>query len=174
MRVIFRLFWDLCLFRKAPQDIPFSGFLFFITLFINVLLEMVELSFLTNEATRPGPGAGILYIIVSTIVYLLLIYSVMMLLGFKKRVLQTLTALQGGDMIFNSLLMTVGMLLLALPKAAPLLYLTLMFMLGWALAVHANIFRHALSISIFTAGFLAVGLFFLQILIREVFLPVVM
>jgi len=174
MRVIFRLFLDLCLFRRAPQDVPYSAVLFGFTLLANVVLAMVNLLVILNEARRPGFGAALQYVAIRTVLYLLVIYGIMYLLGFRRRTLQTLTALQGVDMVIGLVFMAVGRMLTAIPEDSPLLLLIIMFFLGWGLAVHSNILRHALSTSLFTAGFLAAGLFFLEIVIEKQLSPVLM
>jgi len=174
MRVIFRLFLELCLFRRAPQDIPYSVFLFSFTLFLNIVLAMVNLLVLVEESRRPGLGDALQYVAIRTVLFLALIYIIMHLLGFKNRALQTLTAIQGADTVLGLIFLLVGMALTLLPEGSPLLILIIMLFLGWSLAIHSNIYRHALSVSLFTAGFLAAGLFFLEVLLEKKLSPVLM
>ena len=174
MRLIFRLFLELCLFRKAPQDVPHSVFLFVFTLGLNVVLSMINLLFLVEESRQPGFIDALQYIAIRTVLFLVVIYSILFMLGFRNRIIQTLTAIQGADIILGIVFLVIGLGLSLLPPGSPILILVIMLFLGWSLAVHSNIYRHALSISLFTAGFLAVGLFFLEILIEKQFSPVMM
>ena len=174
MRVIFRLFLDLCLFRKAPQDIPYSVFLFLLTLVLNNALELMSMLFLVEESRRPMLADALQYAAIKTTLFIVIIYIIMYVLGFKNRVLQTLTAFEGADTVLGLVLLIVGLGLSLLPEGSPLVILIIMLFLGWRLAVHSNIFRHALSISLFTAGFLAVGLFFLEVILEKKLSPVLM
>jgi hypothetical protein len=174
MHLIFRLFLGLCLFRKTPQDVPYSVFLFVFTLCLNVVLSLINLLFLVEESRQPEFIDAVQYIAIRTVLFLVIIYSIMFMLGFRNRIIQTLTAIQGADIILGVVFLVLGSGLSLLPPGSPVLILVIMLFLGWSLAVHSNIYRHALSISLFTAGFLAVGLFFLEILIEQQFSPVMM
>ncbi len=174
MSSLFRLFLDICLFRKAPQDVPFSGFLFVSLLIINTILGIVSIMVMFEETKTPGLLDTIIYVVIRTTVLLVVVYLIMYLLGFKKRILQTMTTLQGADLILGLAYIVIGMGLTVIPAKSFLFLFIVMLFLGWGLAIHSNIFRHALSTSLFTAGFLAVGLFFLEILLEKQLSPISM
>lgn len=172
MRILFRLFTDLCLFRKTPQDVPYSGFLFISLLFLNIFLGLASILILLGRDKIPEFGAVLQYLAIRTAIVLLVIYLIMYLLGFRNRILQTLTALQGADFILGIVYLIIGMSVAMLSAKSPLFLIVVMLFLGWGLAVHSNILRHTLSTSLFTAGFLAVGLFFLEILVEKQLSPI--
>lgn len=174
MSSLFRLFLDICLFRKTPQDVPYSGFLFVSLLTINTVLGIVSIMVMFEETKTPGLLDTIIYVAIRTTVLLVVVYFIMYLLGFKKRILQTMTTLQGADLILGLAYIIIGMSLTVIPAKSFLFLFIVMLFLGWGLAIHSNIFRHALSTSLFTAGFLAVGLFFLEILLEKQLSPISM
>ena len=174
MLAIFRLFVDLCLFRKAPQDVPYSVFLFVLMLSLKVILSLVYLFMLVEESRRPEFSEAVIFIALRTVLFVVILISIMYILGLRNRILQTLTAIQGTDAVFELIFLFVGLALSLLPQGSPVFIIVIMLYLGWKLAVQSNIYRYAMSISLLTAGFLAAGLFFLEILIEKKFSPVLM
>lgn len=132
------LFVDICLFKRGPQDVPASWFLFGLVLIayliVGELLLMVESDWL-EAGMQALTEAGLLLIFCWVILYFT---------GKTPRFLQTTIALLGTDAIIS----TPGALLLQWWVAHPemRLFQTALFALMlWHIAVLAHILRHALS-----------------------------
>ena len=103
------------------------------------------------------------------------IYLVLWLHGYASRGLQTITATLGVDIVlglaqlpFKFLASTAG----NQTNMLALFYLGSMVIFIWELAVYSNLFRHALSTSIFRAGGYALLLFILNIYVNYQMIPV--
>ena len=145
MLSLFRVWFDICLWRAAPQDLPASGILLSLSLGCYALVAM-----LVSLGSYGLAGAiqlalldlGLLAVFVASLLYLQ---------GKTARINQTLSALAGT----GSLL---GVLALPLvwwvqpgqqPEQVPVLMTLLwLLLLVWNLLVMAHIIRHALSSSL--------------------------
>lgn len=173
MRLLLQLFLDICLFRKAPQDVPYSQFLFGLLLAANIVLQFTLSLVFGNEEEALNEIEILLYVISTTLLILLIVSFILFVLGFSKRILQTLSAFLGTNLIWFPMIVLIDVIGHSIPVLEPILTTLSMIAIGWRLAFHANILRYALSSSIFSAGFLSVGLLFLEIIIGQMFLQAV-
>jgi hypothetical protein len=144
---ILRLFYDIALFKKNPQDVPFSKALTQITL-IGYTLVSFLLFFMTTHWMKA-------LLQVATDIVILVIFTRVTLFIVRKseRYQQTFSALVGTDMLIS---------LCAIPPSASMIapngsiadlgVLVMIGLLLWHWAVLGHIFRHALSES-FSFGF---------------------
>jgi len=144
---ILRLFYDIALFKKGPQDVPFSKLLTQTT-----LIGYASVSFLMFFMGSHFPKA---LLQVGTDILLLagFTYITLSITGKLARYQQTFCALLGTDMLIS---------LCAIPATASMLVannilgdMAVLAMIGlmlWHWAVLGHIFRHTLSES-FSFGF---------------------
>lgn len=175
MSALIRLFWDICTFRRGPQDTPYSSALFGILLMINLAYGYV--SFLIPDGKGGSPSATVIlpFLLVHTVLTLGMVYLVLWMHGRAARSVQTITAMLGADMLIG--FARLPFLFLAAQTGEQvnllvMLYLGFMVTIGWELAVHTHIFRHALSTTIFRGGAYALLLFALSLVIHYQMLPV--
>lgn len=159
MLTLVRFFFDLCLLRAKPQDLPASDFLLGVTLSCYTLIGIA-----TSTAVLPLQQA-VLSSLLSALLLAILTHTTLMLRGFAGRLNQTLSALAGS----GSLL---GLIVWPLTASqAPLLLVAAMVI--WSLAVTAHILRHALSMS-FSAGIaISVGYLLVSFIIMNSLFPAV-
>jgi hypothetical protein len=139
---LFRAFFNICLLRKKPQDLPSSYDLLLICLFlyatINSLLAL----------TTTTPGNAVLSGVLETFLVSVITLGILKLNRHPERWVQTLTALTGTGCILGILALPLfsGALLLntgdLLQVLLVILYLILII---WSLAIMGHILRHALD-----------------------------
>lgn len=148
--LLFRIFMDICLLRRRPQDVPLSRELFAVCLTAYFILStlLTALSYPLDDA--------LLSSLVECGSFVLVTVAVLRLRGVGQRWMQTTTALTGSGSVLT---------LFAIPVffwgdhvghdayfgAPTLLAIAL---LTWNVAVVAHILRHALSVP-FAVGVLA-------------------
>ena len=144
MLQLIRAWFDICLFRKGPQDLPASGFLSGLSLACYVLV-----SFLVASSSS-GIVAGV-QLAALDVVMLIVFVSVLLYLQTKtERLGQTLSAMAGSGSLMG--LFAVPLVLLVDPglpadQLSPLLIGSWLSLLVWNIFVMAHIMRHALSTS---------------------------
>ncbi len=144
MRALFDLFFDLCLFRKGPQDLPTSWPLLKLTLSVNALVGIVGLLAITSllsALVQTMVGLGLLSGVV---------YGALWVSSYPNRFVQTLTALVGADALLGAFALPVmfwTQQAAATGADASLPVLLFWGLLSWSVAVTVNILHHALSTS---------------------------
>jgi hypothetical protein len=156
MRFYFRLFFDLMLLRIAPQDIPASRFLFWLTFVL-----MLVLSLLQGALVFP-PLHNVLSTAFDAAVLLLFIHFLLAYYRVLPRFTQTMTAIFGVNILFRLLNMPAYILLAFSDRNIhSLLYLLcVLFMFGlllYSVFVMGHILKHALSRSMTFGLMLAIG-----------------
>lgn len=161
MKRLIEQFWNICLLRKAPQDLPASDVLMFlaVTLYLTTsfLMAMPQLPLASSAL-----AAVIDTLLMSGMSYIMLWARLM-----PERWRQTLTALAGSGALLGAIAIPLvyweaqaG----ASSQAALVPQMLLLAMLVWNLAVIAHILRHALSIAMALGALLST--FYLYISIR--------
>lgn len=147
---LIRLFLEVCLFRKGPQDIPSSLLLFWLTAGAYLLVGFALL----------GLAVEWLAAIVESLAELALLlgFAWLLLALFRKtpRWRKTATAMLGCDVVISVPAIPLVGWTLAVPDAAGV-HLLLFGMILWHIGVVAHIFRHALSKSWTTGLLLAIA-----------------
>lgn len=161
MKRLIEQFWNICLLRKTPQDLPASDVLMFlaVTLYLTTsfLMAMPQLPLASSAL-----AAVIDTLLMSGMSYIMLWARLM-----PERWRQTLTALAGSGALLGAIAIPLvyweaqaG----ASSQAALVPQMLLLAMLVWNLAVIAHILRHALSIAMALGALLST--FYLYISIR--------
>ncbi|QJD30424.1 hypothetical protein [Methylococcus geothermalis] len=135
---LIRLFIEICLFRRGPQDVPSSMLLFWLVAGAYLLVGFILLGL--EVAWLPA-------IVESLVELAMLLGFVWLLLAlFKKtpRWQKTATAMLGSDVVISTPAIPLVGWTLAVPDATAI-HLLLFGMMLWHVAVVAHIFRHALS-----------------------------
>ena len=152
--MLLRFFFEMCRFKKNPQQAPDSSFLLQL-----LILSNVGINFLINVVTTPVPVALALAIIAVMLVYgfsSILLWS----LNFSARTRQTLIAIFGTDLIIAGPAIGLRYWLYWLHETdqqsdiALVLWITVFI---WNLLVTAHIFRHAIGKSFGLGLITAVG-----------------
>jgi hypothetical protein len=163
MLQLIRAWFELCLLRRTPQELPSSSYLLGVYLccygLVSVLVSSQSYTF--NKALLlAGVDLGLLAVFGWSLLYLQ---------SKTARISQTLSALAGSGSLMGlfalPLMLAVGPSTVTEPVPAPLVSLWLLLLL-WNLFVMAHIIRHALSSS-FATGFgvsLLYALFSMQVI----------
>ncbi|MDX8126986.1 hypothetical protein QLH52_06815 [Methylomonas sp. OY6] len=131
------LFFEICIMRKGPQDVPASPWLMRL-MFIPYLLVNLLILLLDSDWSH-----ALLQIATETVLMIGFCYPLLYFSGKTARFPQTLTALLGSDVVIS---------LCAIPAVASLYtqisqvaYIAMIALMGWHWLVNGNIFRHALD-----------------------------
>lgn len=143
MNKVFVNLAQLLVLRGGPQHLPASVPLMLLLLAAYLLQSVLTGAQLEDEQA----GAKSL---VAVVVQVVAVTALLNWRGYSSRFTQTVSALAGVGIVFNA----VSWALLAgfdADQVQPLLALAWLAVFFWSLAVDANIYRHALSISLSTA-----------------------
>ena len=173
MTRLLRLLLQLCLFRLAPQDLPYSPQLARGLVLITLALHLVFVQLLDLGEAPSRIALALVW----------LLGLPWLLLGLRQRrprYVQTLTAFAGSGLLFMLALLPlaqpIAQLQPLLPDTPPsaaqvLLPLAYFVMLVWKLALNAHIWRHALDWPRGGAVLLAIGLFLLEVALEGAVFP---
>ena len=165
MQQLLRLFWEICLLRKGPQDVPAAPVLFWLLLLVGLLVDLIiAVNFVDLES-------ALLVVLANTVALFGVVVALLYLLGYRSRAIQTLITLMGTGLIFSAIRLPLMFLLRLLPGGGGMFGFVEIFVLVWSLVVIAHILRHALSIHLFMAGVLAFGYFMLSYQLVNYFIP---
>ena len=154
MYEIIRLFFDICLFRKGPEDVPHSLMLLQLSIVAYAVIGFLILYI------SSGFISAIQQLFVEVILVLFLSWSILSVVRRTERYYQTVTALFGTDAMISLFALPV-MSTLVTPQSSPIAVPVVVILMLWHLGVTAHIFRQALSVT-FSLG---LGLAVLYILL---------
>jgi hypothetical protein len=143
---LFKIFLDICLFRRGPQDLPASGFLMGLTLLLNLLASIFLASL---EVDLPQ---ALLQSLVAPVFLALFVFGLLKFSQRPSRFTQTVTAGIGCDALITALAIPVVVVSLFLPDVRTAAGLLLFALMLWEMAVMGHIVRQAMEIP-FMAGF---------------------
>lgn len=175
MSALIRLFWDICIFRRAPQDVPYSSFLLGILLLVKLVFEFVAYQIPDANGMTLPTSVVVPYLLVDAAATIVFIYLILWFHGHTARSVQTITASLGVDIIVGVAQLPLQYLASAVgtqPGMVGLFYMGSMAIFVWELAVYTYVIRHALSTSVFRAGGYALLLFILGFVINFNMIPV--
>ncbi len=157
-------FIEICLLRRAPNQIPASP----------LLLRFAVAGYLLSGLLIALPGLSLGEGLLSTALDFALLFGLtclgLYLAGKRERITQTLTALAGAGTVVN-LLALPAVLWLQAAGEAPLPSLLLLLLTIWSIAILGHILRHAFSI-LFAFGILiAIGYYWLLLSLLSVVAP---
>lgn len=153
MYELITLFFDICLFKKGPKDIPVSkGLLYFLTLIY------AAVSFLLTVISS-DTGNAVLQVIVEILLILGFCWALLFISKRSTRYLQTSCALMATDTIIS--FFAIPAIATLATQGAGLAFLVIMLLMIWHWLVSGYIFSNALE-QPFSFG---LGIAFLYILI---------
>lgn len=165
MQQLAKLFWDICLLRKGPQDVPASQLLFWLLLSVGLIVDfIIAVNFIEFQP-------ALLVVFVTTAVLFGVVTLLLFMLGYASRIVQTLITLIGTGLVFSAVRVPVIFLIKLVPQNSSMFGLVEVLILVWSLVVIAHILRHALSIELYLAGALAFGYFMLSYQLVNYFIP---
>lgn len=168
MTAYLKLFLDICLLRKGPQDLPFSQALLFICMLLYLLSGVFsQLSVISLEVS-------VLSMVVDLVILLLFIGIILRAFTKSARYVQTMTAMTGVGTIFQLLAWPIISMLQSAsadeqPQAA--LPLLLLIFMSWNLAVYAHIFRESFGVRLLSAFIITLAYAVIMITARQLLFP---
>ncbi len=152
MYELMKLFYEIAIFKKGPQDVPASRWLFRLLVAVYMGINFLILN-LSND-----PFKALLQAAVEAMLIIVFAWSILRFFGKSERYLQTASALLGTDALLS---------LFALPAFATLIgqgsapaFVVVVLLMLWHWVVTGHILRHALSRPLI----FALGVAFLYIL----------
>ncbi len=146
MKALINYFFDLCLLRVNPQDLPASQALLSITFICNVLVGLLLIG-----DVRPHPIAALFESFLGATLLLGTLWLMLSLRKMRGRFTQSATALMGSGLLLS--LIALPLLVLAdnsqnEPNLAGVLLLLLVM---WSLIVLGHIVRHTFTLPLSSA-----------------------
>jgi len=150
MKKVINVFWQICLLKLAPQDLPASSFLMLVSMLVYGLAGI-----LMGVMSMPAGQAFI-----SSVLDIALVGSMTQLLLWIKdmgpRFQQAFTALMGSGAILGFLALPVLFLQMQIDQPAFIPSLIIVSMVIWNLTVVGHILRHTISAPFYVGMLLAV------------------
>jgi hypothetical protein len=165
---LLRLFWDICRFRRGPQDVPASDTLMWLVLFSYALVGLLALSFdyAPHEAVA-ATLADLIFMFVSTA-------GILAVCGHPRRLRQTLAAYAGCGTLYNVVVIPLIWWLGSAKAAnADIAVPALLFQLLtiWALCINTRILQQAIETTLVNAFLLSLTLVIINLQIVKILLP---
>jgi hypothetical protein len=166
---LFKLFLQIILLRKGPQDLPYSRNLLLLLLFCVISLRLLAL-FIPAENIAIVPAADrMLFVLASMLVGIGGVYVLLRLFHYSARGVQTITAMLGVTLLFYAIGQILTIMFTVMGGGSGLNTPIVMVILIWSLVVDAHILRQALSISLLIAGMLAYSFFLAELALMNYF-----
>ena len=156
---------ELCLLRRAPQDLPHSPELARGLIIAGVGIDLLYTTLIDFPQAIPR-------IILSLCLLLGMPWLLLGLRDKRARYVQTLTALAGAGLLLSAVSLPLALFFADLPVFVPgskptpeqaMFSLITLTMLSWKLVISGHIFRHALDWPRLPAMLLVFGLFLLEL-----------
>ncbi|MGQ0799100.1 MAG: hypothetical protein ACT4NL_03175 [Pseudomarimonas sp.] len=156
---------ELCLLRRAPQDLPYSPALARGLIVAGVGIDLLYTTLIDFPQALPR-------IFLSLVLLLLMPWLLLGLRDRRSRYVQTLTALAGAGLVLSAVSLPMALFFADLPAFVPgtkptpqqaLFSLITLTMLSWKLVIGGHIFRHALDWPRLPAMLLVFGLFLFEL-----------
>jgi len=177
MLALFRLFFDIALLRKGPQDVPYSPFLFIFLFSFAFAVDIVSNFIPGYDGKVLDFGIFTRYIVVANAVIITVIFILFKFYGKTDRFLQSLTAITGVELTLKFIQLPAVFLVSNGATGEPSMMIALaglffMVIIGWYLIIYMHIFRNALAISRINAGLLSFVILILSLSIKSLLVPV--
>ncbi len=168
MYAIVHPFVQLALLRIRPQDLPHSTLLMGLALGAHLLLGVMLFAF------RLPPLQALMAAATGTVLLCAMTVSLLYLNRLQARILQTLTALAGADVVVGMAALPVTAWLhgsLDDGAASGMPGLLFLLLLGWNLAVAGHVLRHALSAPLPLGIVIALVFYVLSVTVMQALFP---
>ncbi|MBI3563327.1 MAG: hypothetical protein HY080_16610 [Gammaproteobacteria bacterium] len=166
---LFKLFLQIILLRKGPQDVPYSRALLGGLLLAVLGLQLFVLLVQSKEQPAVNISQQLAYIFMSALITYGGIYLILSLLHYAARAVQTITTIIGVELILALFGLTMLVMLSLAGFPAVIITVIRIVVVVWNLVVVAHIFRHAFSISLQMAGLVACGFLLLELTLQYKF-----
>jgi hypothetical protein len=163
------LFFDICLLKAKPQDVPASSVLLVLTVLAGVGSEILFVGLIDKDLTR-AIAVGLL----DAVLMLGLLRFGLTMLRLPSRFTQTATAMFGSGIIINFIVLGVIQFLIASADGSfgqhlgSLLYVAVLI---WGIVIMGHVLRHSFNLRLNGGLLLAVGYFFLVNSLIQTFVP---
>ncbi len=170
LKVLFGLFWQLCLFRRGPQDVPYSPVL--LVMLVGALIGLgCGLILWLDQGYLQQNVMGSLAALTA---WFVIVYAILALKQSTSRMVQTMTACLGTDLIVS---------LVSVPLRVPLAYLepehllssllrvALLVVMIWDILIKSRIYEAAMGLGRLQANLLSVTIWLCVFLVNISFLP---
>lgn len=144
---LLRLFLDICLYRKGPQDCPASDFLLGLTIAANFIISSLVILSMTDTGILEAAGQAVLGLTILA----LFVTGALYITSKKERIGQTLTSAFACDSLISLLAASIVFAAGVLPIGGAFINLTLLALMIWQVAVLSHIMKNALSIPLLAA-----------------------
>ena len=138
---IIKLLFDICLFKKGPQDLPYSVWLLRLLLVVYVSVRVLMLSIHFDCLNV------LLQVIVDIFLVAGFVWIMLYLAGKPGRFYQVLSAVLGTDALISFFALP-GMATMETGQGGLLVFLVMLGLIGWHWAVTGHIIRNALEKSL--------------------------
>ncbi len=165
MLTLVRFFWQLCLLRRGPQDLPASLPLLAWLALLNVLIGTTGTLSHFGGASRAFAASVLDTLIVAGLVYATLAFA-----GHRPRLVQVLTAVYGIGVLFGAAFLPVQ-LLAGNAEALGLLVLANLVALAWIHVALGHVLRHALELDLWAGIAIAIGYTVIGVIVVNTYLP---
>lgn len=166
MKSLVDLVRDLCLFRRGPQDIPYSTSTLAALAALSLVVDLVYLARIESVAVSAVRVA------IGLAAMLGLPWLALKLADKDARWVQTASALVATNVVFTVIALPLLLSIGAMPQkpedvtgAQALLSLVLIFISGWQLAVRGHVLRHALNLPMRLGVLIAVVFVAIEVLV---------
>lgn len=143
---LIKLLFDICLFKKGPQDLPFSSELLRLLLVVNVIVSFLMISIHTDWL------ASLLQAIVSVLLIAGFSWLMLYVTGKRERFNQSTSALLGTDAMISFFALP-GIASMMIGTGTLLAFIITIALMIWHWTVTGHIIRNALGQSlVFSLG----------------------
>ncbi len=166
LKPLFNLFWQICCFRRGPQDVPYHRALLGLLLVMVLSIGLLSIFLLAgvDQSGREVPlPQQVLALLFSLVTWMTLVYGLLHFKNHRARYVQTMTAALGADLVLS----VPQILLLVVALASPvesaltgLAQMTLLALYIWDMLVKGAIYASALGLGRVQGNLLSLALSF--------------
>ena len=165
---LLKLFLQIILLRKGPQDLPYARNLLLVLLFCVTGLRLLALFIPVDNSINVSPADRIMFVLASMSIGIGGVYVLLRLFRYSSRSVQTIMAMLGVTLVFYAIGQILTVLSVTLGGEGLNTFIVIILLI-WSLVVDAHILRQALSISLLVAGLLAYSFFLAELALMNYF-----
>lgn len=170
MKPLFALFWQLCLFRRGPQDVPYSPVLLVALVLVELVLGAVIITSLEPVYLRQQ----LLGVTVALSAWLVMVWGLLRFKGLESRYVQAMTACLGTDLLLSFAIIPLQVYIVTSASDAALgtqARLVLLMMLIWDILVKGRIYGSSMGLGRLQGNLLSIAIWVVVLLLSDMFLP---
>ncbi|RLU03905.1 MAG: hypothetical protein D9N11_01680 [Ketobacter sp.] len=170
LKPLLALFWQMCLFRRGPQDVPYSPVLL-------IVLVLVELALGAGIIMTVEPlymEQQLLGVTVALGAWLVMVWGILRFKGLDSRYVQAMTACLGTDLLLSLIILPLQLYIVTgageglLSTASRL---ALLVVLIWDILVKGWIYAGSMQLGRLQGNLLSITIWVVVLLLSDVFLP---